>query len=104
VPLTQTGHEPELWPLVIVKELLDNSLDAAEEVVIAPEIRIKLTGRSIAVVDNGPGLPAETLAKILDFTTRTSSREACVSPSRGQQGNVLKTVLAMPLGKTVCPL
>lgn len=92
----QTGHEPELWPLVIVRELLDNSLDAAEEAGIAPEIRIKLTRRSIAVVDNGPGLPAETIVKILDFTTRTSSREAYVSPSRGQQGNALKTVLAMP--------
>ena len=25
----QTGHEPDEWPLVIVKELVDNSLDGA---------------------------------------------------------------------------
>jgi DNA topoisomerase VI subunit B len=27
----QTGHEPNDWPLVILKELIDNALDAAEE-------------------------------------------------------------------------
>ena len=27
----QTGHAVEEWPLVIVKELLDNGLDACEE-------------------------------------------------------------------------
>jgi hypothetical protein len=26
---TQTGHGPEDWPLVIVKELADNGIDAA---------------------------------------------------------------------------
>ena len=29
--ITETGHEPELWPLVVVKELIDNALDAAME-------------------------------------------------------------------------
>ena len=46
--------------------------------------------------DNGPGIAPETVASILDFTTRTSSREAYVSPTRGAQGNALKTILAMP--------
>ena len=94
--VAQTGHEPEAWPLVVLKELIDNALDACEEAGIAPEIRIKLTNSSITVTDNGPGIAPETIASILDFTTRTSSREAYVSPTRGAQGNALKTIFAMP--------
>ena len=33
---------------------------------------------------------------MLDFSVRVSSREAYVSPTRGAQGNALKTILAMP--------
>jgi DNA topoisomerase VI subunit B len=94
--VAQTGHEPDAWPLVVLKELVDNALDACEEGGIGPEIRIKLTRSSITVTDNGPGIAPETIASILDFTTRTSSREAYVSPTRGAQGNALKTILAMP--------
>jgi DNA topoisomerase VI subunit B len=91
--VAQTGHEPEAWPLVVLKELVDNALDACEEAGIAPEVRLKLTHSSITVTDNGPGIAPETIASILDFTTRTSSREAYVSPTRGAQGNALKTIL-----------
>ena len=94
--VAQTGHEPDAWPLVVLKELVDNALDACEEAGIAPEVRIKLSHSSITVADNGPGIAPETIASILDFTTRTSSREAYVSPTRGAQGNALKTILAMP--------
>ena len=92
----QTGHEPEDWPLVILKELIDNSLDAAEEGGIAPVIHVTVARGKIRVRDNGPGIPPETVASILDFTTRTSSREAYVSPDRGRQGNAAKTIVAMP--------
>ena len=92
----QTGHEPADWPLVVVKELVDNALDACEEAGIAPVIRVTVARGRIRVRDNGPGIPAETVASILDFTTRTSSREAYVAPDRGRQGNALKTILAMP--------
>jgi DNA topoisomerase VI subunit B len=94
----QTGHPPDQWPLVIVKELVDNALDECEEAEIAPEITVEVsTGRGeIAVSDNGRGMPAETLRDILDYSYRVSSREAYVSPTRGAQGNALKTLLAMP--------
>jgi len=96
--IAQTGHPAEDWPLVIAKELIDNALDACEEVEIAPEISIEVSTerREIIITDNGPGLPAETLAGVLDYTVRVSSREAYVSPSRGQQGNALKCIIAMP--------
>ena len=94
--VAQTGHEPDDWPSVIIKELVDNGIDAAEESGIAPVIRVTVARGKIRVRDNGPGIPPETVASILDFSTRTSSREAYVAPDRGRQGNALKTIIAMP--------
>ena len=94
----QTGHAPEEWPLVVAKELIDNALDACEEAEIAPEIDIEVSIErgEIVIADNGPGLPSAMLGDLLDYTVRVSSREAYVSPSRGQQGNALKCIIAMP--------
>jgi hypothetical protein len=94
----QTGHAPAEWPLVAAKELIDNALDSCEEAEIAPEIAIAVSieRSEIVIADNGPGLPIETLANVLDYTLRVSSREAYCSPSRGQQGNALKCIIAMP--------
>ena len=44
--IKQTGHPPENWPLVIVKELVDNALDEAEKAGTAPEIEIDVTDNS----------------------------------------------------------
>jgi hypothetical protein len=49
----------------------------------------------ITVADDGPGLPEATLQGAMDFTARISNREAYVSPTRGLQGNALKTLLPM---------
>ena len=95
--VAQTGHEVEAWPAAIVKEATDNSLDACEEAGIAPQITVSVsTGTGeISITDNGPGIPNDTIAGILDYTARVSSREAYCSPARGAQGNALKTLLAM---------
>jgi len=93
--INQTGHAVEDWPCVIAKELFDNSLDGCEEVEIPPVISIAVEPGSIVVHDNGPGIKTATIKSILDYTIRVSSREAYVSPTRGAQGNALKTVLAM---------
>ena len=61
--VAQTGHEPDAWPLVVAKELVDNAIDACEEAGTAPEVRIKLTHSSITVIDNGPGIPPETVSR-----------------------------------------
>jgi hypothetical protein len=92
----QTGHPPEEWPLVVLKELLDNALDACEDKRIPPKIRVRVNDQGITVIDNGPGIPKETLAKLVDPDTRVSSRKAYVSPTRGAQGNAMKTILGMP--------
>jgi DNA topoisomerase VI subunit B len=92
----QTGHSRSQWPAVIVKELVDNSLDACEERGIAPEIMIAVDKSGITVSDNGPGIPESVIPSILDFGVRVSSREAYCSPTRGAQGNALKTLVGMP--------
>ena len=78
-----------------VKELLDNALDACEDTETAPVIHVTAYGNGIEVTDNGPGLPGCAIDAILDFSVRVSSREAYVSPTRGAQGNALKTLIAM---------
>jgi DNA topoisomerase VI subunit B len=94
--VAQTGHQPEAWPLVVLKELVDNALDASEDTGIPPAVTITAGPDGISVADNGPGLPSEVVDGVLDFTVRVSSREAYVAPDRGAQGNGLKTIVAMP--------
>ena len=94
--IAQTGHQPEQWPLVVAKELIDNALDACEEAGIAPDLAVRVDDDGITVTDNGPGIPEDTVESILDFSIRVSSREAYVAPDRGAQGNALKTIIAMP--------
>ena len=91
----QTGHGVAQWPLVVLKELVDNALDACEEAEVAPVISIAVEPGSIVVEDNAGGIKTSTIKSILDYTIRVSSREAYVSPTRGAQGNALKTILAM---------
>jgi DNA topoisomerase VI subunit B len=74
---------------------MDNALDAAEESEVAPVVSITVEPGSITIQDNGPGIKTSTIKAILDYTVRVSSREAYVSPTRGAQGNALKTILAM---------
>jgi hypothetical protein len=93
--INQTGHDVFEWPLVILKELIDNAVDAAEEAEIAPVISVTVKRGSIVIEDNGPGIPAKTIESVLDYSIRVSSREAYASPTRGAQGNALKTILPM---------
>ncbi len=105
--VAQTGHESREWPRAVVKELVDNGVDACEEAEVAPVIRVTIsTGRKksrsrpatptrIVIDDNGPGIPTETISGIIDYNVRISSREAYISPTRGRQGNALKTILPM---------
>ena len=92
----QTGHPASLWPLVVLKELADNALDACEESGVAPVISVTVDDDGITVTDNGPGIPQETINGVLNFDSRVSSREAYAAPDRGAQGNALKALVALP--------
>jgi DNA topoisomerase VI subunit B len=92
----QTGHAVEAWPLVIVKELADNSLDECEEAGIAPEVQIESSESSIMVEDTGRGFPPEIVERLADYSRRTSTRALYISPTRGQQGAAVQSIFAMP--------
>lgn len=98
--IAQIGHSRHWWPVALLKELLDNALDACESAGIAPVLAVELQDDALIVTDNGPGLPLATLEKSLDYTVRVSDKTGYVSPSRGQQGNALKTLWAAPFVAT----
>jgi hypothetical protein len=68
------GFGPVQWPVVVVKELIDDALDAAEDVGIAPEITIAVSTKNntISVTGNAGGIPADAVTRLLDYTKKTS--------------------------------
>jgi DNA topoisomerase VI subunit B len=50
----------------------------------------------LAVEDNGPGLAPWAVQRILNFDTRTSDKTVYRAPTRGAQGNALKTIIGIP--------
>jgi DNA topoisomerase VI subunit B len=96
----QTGQPVEMFVAVALKELAGNAMDACETAGIAPRLDITIRHTAdrvvMCVADNGPGIPPETVRRILNFQMRTSDKAVYRSPTRGAQGNALKTVLGMP--------
>jgi DNA topoisomerase-6 subunit B len=76
--------------LMIVKEAVDNSLDACEEARILPDIYVKVEELEkekykIVVKDNGPGIVRKQIPKIFG-TLLYGSKFHRLRQSRGQQG------------------
>lgn len=97
--IAQTGYHESGWALVVARELIDNALDAG-----ATEIKIDCDG-DLIITDNGPGIPARVIERSLDYSVRVSSKATRVAPTRGQMGNALKVVWAVPFvkrGETRC--
>lgn len=92
----QIGHGRGLWPVALLKELIDNALDACETANMPPLVEVEIGDDAFGVRDNGPGLPKETLIRSLDYLKRVSDKAFYVSPTRGQLGNALKIVWAAP--------
>jgi DNA topoisomerase VI subunit B len=92
----QIGHPREAWLVAAFKELMDNALDSAEDLRVAPKITVQVDQDGIEVRDNGAGIPPDVVDDVLDFAVRVSTRASYVSPTRGSQGLGLKTIVAMP--------
>jgi DNA topoisomerase VI subunit B len=88
------GLSPDRWEEVIVKELLDNALDAVDQLG-TKDISITCDGATFAVCDNAGGIPEDILDNIYDFNLYVSSKRHVRTVSRGAQGNALKTIIAL---------
>ena len=70
--ITQTGHDVAEWPHVIIKELVDNALDACKTGIV-PIINIVADATGISITDNGDGLAAVQWILGCDFPTALSN-------------------------------
>ena len=71
--IAQTGHREDQWPLVALKELVDNALDACEDATVAPVISVIVDLDGIEVANNGPGSRSRR--------SMASSTSRCASPT-----------------------
>jgi Holliday junction resolvase RusA-like endonuclease len=78
----QIGHDRNWWPTALVKELIDNALDACETAGIAPEIAVTVEPDAVSVGDNGPGLPRATLGRSLPRGRARVTRRGTFYPPR----------------------
>jgi hypothetical protein len=105
-----TGLPAHEWDLYIVKELVDNALDADEELWFGdatrfPNILIRveytlvpsLGSRQLLIeVGNSAVFPVTRLPDIFSTAKYTSNKVFRKLPTRGALGNALKTVLGIP--------
>jgi hypothetical protein len=89
-----TGLPRGLWGLAILKELIDNSLDAIEGLK-DKRIQIKYASRTFSIHDTYGGIPEDVIESIHDFSRYVSNKRHYIAVSRGYQGNALKTVIGI---------
>lgn len=113
--LQQVGFSsPTKAVLTTVKEAMDNSLDACEDHGLLPDIKVTIEKLGngtmkntdklrIMVEDNGPGIPAEDIAKVFGEYLASSKfgRGRC---SRGQQGIGISAATTWALQTTATPV
>jgi len=101
-----TGQSAANWDIYVLKELIDNALDADEAARIE-SINIKVSARyarhqerdlfSLEIdVANTAIFPLTHIEQIFDFDIYASSKSGINIPSRGKQGNALKTIIGIP--------
>jgi hypothetical protein len=97
---TMTGQPAARFPDVVLKELCDNALDAAEAAGVAPRldigVRVNRRRLQLTVKDNGSGISPDVVRRILNFSTRVSDKSVYRSPTRGALGNATKTIIGIP--------
>ena len=92
--LKQVGLGQENWNQIIVKELIDNALDAIEPL-LEKKVFIEVTSESLGIYDNGAGITKEIVRDIYDFGNYVSQNRNYITASRGKQGNGLKTIISI---------
>ena len=91
---TRTGLSRNNWSVALIKELIDNALDAIEPNT-TKEITIEYSYGTLNIFDNGPGLNIADVKAIYDFEYYVSKNRHIINISRGKQGNGLKSVIGI---------
>jgi len=105
-----TGRPPHEWDLYIVKELIDNALDADEALwrndpTQPPHVSIRMeyikvserrSQQLFVQVNNRAAFPVEQIADIFATQWYTSRKAFIKGLTRGALGNALKTLLGIP--------
>jgi hypothetical protein len=102
---TLTGQPSRKWGRYVVKELLDNALEAVEEAdtempTVTVDADVVEHGantfiREITIADNGDGIPESQINQIADVERFGGTKRHYALPTRGTQGNALMTVLGI---------
>jgi DNA topoisomerase VI subunit B len=95
----QIGVPRYYWTLALLKELIDNALDACETTA-EPHVQVVIEPDALTVIDNGAGLPQDVFERSLDYSIRVTDKMHYISPTRGQMGNALKCLWAAPFVAT----
>lgn len=91
---TLTGLDEEFWAFCVFKELLDNALDAINELSLK-HIDVCVEDGELAIYDSGGGIQEAVIDNIFDFKKYVSSKRDFRTPTRGFQGNALKTIIGI---------
>lgn len=93
----QTGCDPEDLDIFVLKELVDNALDACEENNPTIEVTFETDKFvTLTVKDSGKGLTEADVKRIVDFDRSYSTKFHYKYPTRGALGNALKCVFGIP--------
>jgi hypothetical protein len=84
----KAGCDPDDLPAVVLKELVDNALDAGGMV------RVELDGEGWVVSDTGKGLDPAQVPKIFCVNRELTSSKLRRMPTRGMLGNGTRVVMA----------
>ena len=95
---TLTGLVETRWDEAFLKELSDNALDSIDEAE-SKVLRVHYGAKHLGVFDSGPGMSEDLLDKVHDFGVYVSSKRLFRVPSRGAQGNALKTLTGIAFHK-----
>ena len=103
-----TGRPAHEWDMYILKELIDNALDADESLWCkdpeqSPSLHIKIAyiklpdrQQLLVQVENRATFPVEHIEAIFDTRSYTSRNALVKRLTRGALGNALKTLLGIP--------
>jgi DNA topoisomerase VI subunit B len=85
------------WAISAAIRNFRRASDDAERAGLTPRIEIVVDAENavITVADHGSGIAPAVVKKLVDYRVKTSSNAAYVSPTRGQQGNALHSIIPM---------